>query len=905
MVRAIVGAKETNDGVTFRIREDETIKYQEVKMRNYLYIETNDYNIFKSEFDLISWIIDVETKDNKYTKLILKNNFMKAKVKELCDKNRIKTYESDINTAKRWLVNYPNVPINATYVKSAFWDLETYDLGDFEFDKMGVVIAQYPIISCSVVDQDENQFYFVNEGVKNVNPNDFKILQQKYQLELENETIKLTDKKQYKEGLEKIKQFNIDNNVSEINSRVLKQLVNSEPKLINEILNKLTEYDVINAYNGDRFDVPYLKQRMANHNIENENFKLINAMDYLEIYKKNVWESKVSYSLDNVSQDELGEAKIKVEKGPSKILELYLFNPEKLKEYNMKDSLLMKWLDDKLNFLQIQFAQADLAHCLIIDTMYNANMCDISLLSEYNKIGYVCEDKPTGMTRKIYENQHIGGGWTNCFIPGLHSNVEIFDKKSFYPCTIITYNISPETYIKGGSIDGCITTPEDMHKTNTREDYHPHRYYRQDVQGVLPKLLQNIIIARDKTKYTMDEFKESDPLKYHAMWLEQFALKIMANAFYGFLSYAGSRFYNYDMADSITTCTRWTLKQLKIAIEEGYEKTNPNMMKIGEPLYKNGPMYGGGGLGWVAVFSDTDSLGLKNIQNKFSIDDLNSFFFEFNDKLTEQWNVKIAKIDHYHPVTKEKFVKPHFMVFEYENTYVEGIWFKKKRYAKLTKKKDGTLKLGITGLDCLNSKTNRLAVKLQKEMLEEMLNHKFDLELWLIKLEELKIKVFNGGLEKEYLEMVKTVKNKPEHYSGATIDSKTGKPKIKKDGSIQQKAVPGHVILQKKLLERGLPIFIGSKLPYFVTTNKPKINAEWIEDYEEGMEYSKEYYWKAILSPLIRTFYAYDRNMFQIDDPKQFKNTRFGSLIGMTHNATLTLVGGTADEDEDDEGDDD
>ncbi|MFW6008882.1 MAG: DNA polymerase domain-containing protein, partial [archaeon] len=91
-------------------------------------------------------------------------------------------------------------------------------------------------------------------------------------------------------------------------------------------------------------------------------------------------------------------------------------------------------------------------------------------------------------------------------------------------------------------------TPDDMHTLSNKTSYHPNRYFTKEKIGVLPDLLKRTIQERDKIKYIRKKYK-NDPIKYHSLWLQQFALKIMGNAYYGFLSYAGSRFYDYEMAD--------------------------------------------------------------------------------------------------------------------------------------------------------------------------------------------------------------------------------------------------------------------------------------------------------------------------------------------------------------------
>ncbi|MFW6008879.1 MAG: 3'-5' exonuclease, partial [archaeon] len=322
--RTIVKGKETPEGVLFRLRENGEVKYKEVPLKNYFYVKTSDYELFKNEIRDLNYIIfDIE-EVKEYTKIILNNNFMRNTLRERFKELNVETFESDIPTPKRWLIKYPEYEMNSKNSTYAFWDIETNDYGNFEFDNQGKVIANKQILSCSIVDMDQNVYYLENEGWKYIDPEDLNIIKSKwskdtqiYELkqkikqlredEYDNQADHIEEIKGLNEKIDELeKSFNLDE-IKKAQERIENVLVEHEKKLIQEIVNTTLNYDIICSYNGENFDIPYIKQRADFHGISLDKWKLINNLDYLLIYKKNTWESKTSYSLDAVAEDELKE----------------------------------------------------------------------------------------------------------------------------------------------------------------------------------------------------------------------------------------------------------------------------------------------------------------------------------------------------------------------------------------------------------------------------------------------------------------------------------------------------------------------------------------------------------------------------------------------------------------------
>lgn len=140
--------------------------------------------------------------------------------------------------------------------------------------------------------------------------------------------------------------------------------------------------------------------------------------------------------------------------------------------------------------------------------------------------------------------------------PGIHDNVAVLDFKSMYPNIMITYNVSPDTYIEPGEPDppsGVHVAPEVNHR------------FRREPPGFYREVLSRLIEARDQVRA---ELKKLDPKssKYRLLDARQKAIKVITNATYGYAGWIGARWYIKPVAEAVTAWGRYTItKTIKIA----------------------------------------------------------------------------------------------------------------------------------------------------------------------------------------------------------------------------------------------------------------------------------------------------------------------------------------------------
>ncbi|MCD6592148.1 MAG: DNA polymerase II [Thaumarchaeota archaeon] len=163
------------------------------------------------------------------------------------------------------------------------------------------------------------------------------------------------------------------------------------------------------------------------------------------------------------------------------------------------------------------------------------------------------------------------GGLVKEPIKGLHEDVAVLDFRSMYPSLMIKYNISFDTL----SPDGEYVAPNGYR-------------FRAEPEGFLPKALKTLLEERRKIQ---DLLKRLPPDSVEARILDarQRVVKIIANAIYGYTGWTGARWYSREVAEATTA---WGREGISSTIRKAED------------------------LGMKVVYSDTDSVFLKNYEGK-------------------------------------------------------------------------------------------------------------------------------------------------------------------------------------------------------------------------------------------------------------------------------------------------
>jgi DNA polymerase I len=380
---------------------------------------------------------------------------------------------------------------------------------------------------------------------------------------------------------------------------------NTEKEMLEEFLKIVDGFDpdIILGYNINNFDFPFIMDRLRVNNLPRTlgRCRVKNAIsrkfglrfrnnvtgrviaDVYELIKESASKGFMRmkrYGLSDVSKALINEDKIDV--AHSEITKYWNGDKaqiEKLIEYTRKDAYLaMKLLLEK-EMLDKFFELSKVSGVLLQDVLSSGEAMRVEtlVLKEFNKKDYVLPCKPDNaeMERRRVEREKkaLKGALVLEPTPGLHTSPIIYlDFKSMYPSIIISYNICPTTFIQSKQKVKSIKTP-----------YETKFADKSVKEGIITNILKELIETRDIVKKELKKSKSEEKRKI--LDAKQYALKVMANAFYGYTGYVRARLYVLDIANTITACGRFLIQKTRDIVEE-------------EPKYK-------------VIYGDTDSIMVK------------------------------------------------------------------------------------------------------------------------------------------------------------------------------------------------------------------------------------------------------------------------------------------------------
>ena len=311
----------------------------------------------------------------------------------------------------------------------------------------------------------------------------------------------------------------------------------TEEEMLDIFVKEMENVGMVITWNGGEdvwesrsFDIPYMAKRYKSEFELDKALKhvcLIDLMRHYKYRKISIGEGLAGgYSLENVSQNELGRGKIKHSK-PIKDM-----SPDELKEYNMMDVILLKEIDEKLSLTDLSISIARTCNLRLTGWNRNKRRSEIAPIRQIDQLFLkTCRELgvawPTMDYRKAQDQESITGAMVLEPKVGLFDNVQNMDVTSMYPSIMINERYSPD---------------------KDRE--------------IMPTLLKDLLTKRREFKA---KYKETNESKYN-VW--QYAYKVVANTVYGATSNPTFRGYNREIAQAITTKGQSLLTQIKDLVEE-------------------------------------------------------------------------------------------------------------------------------------------------------------------------------------------------------------------------------------------------------------------------------------------------------------------------------------------------
>ena len=557
--------------------------------------------------------------------------------------------EYDIPFARRYLIDKQIIPLNLVEVEGEFINLK----------------SKVPVLEASSI---------TNDGETLKNP---KILS--FDIETYNPLGKRFVPEEHpiimiafcSEGFKKVitwKKFKTNDKIIEF--------VNGEADLIERFKEIIEEQkpDIITGYFSDGFDFPYLITRAKKYKIaldigldynplsitrgRTQNIHIVGLvhLDVFRFISKNVGKSLETdtYDLDSVAAELLNENKHSVDLDnlptvwDSKIEEL-----EKYCKYNLQDAELTYRLAIKLLPQIGELVKIIGLPIYDVTRMAFSQMVEWYILRRVQEFNEIAPNKPYYNEISERKSKTYKGAFVFEPIPGLYKNIAVFDFRSLYPSIISSHNIGLDTLNCG-----CCKDSEKV----PDESY----WFCKNKRGFIPQLVEELITRRLRVK---EMIKEKPDVMLDA---RSQSLKLLSNAFYGYLGFYASRWYCIECTESITAYGRYYINQV-------IEKANNEGFKV--------------------LYADTDSIFLC-LEGKSS-DDALSFVEKINKNL------------------------PEMMELEHEGFYPSGIFVSakegpygaKKRYALLDE--DGFIK--IKGFETVRRNVSFIAKKVQEQVLNIVL----------------------------------------------------------------------------------------------------------------------------------------------------------------------------------------
>ena len=505
-------------------------------------------------------------------------------------------------------------------------------------------------------------------------------------------------------------------------------ILKDEKELLQKLAETITKKDpdIITTYNGDSFDMPIIHERSKKYKTP---IKLgrdrreiifrsrgrttpaitrgrihIDLFQFISVIMRATIKSEVM-TLNAVAAELLGERKKEMTWDQMKENWKHKKNLDKFAEYCLHDSRLTYRLSELI--LPNIFALSRLTGQVPSDVcrMTYGQLVESYAMKSASEKNIIIPNRPTSET--ITERRQIES-FTGAFVvepkPGLHENIAVFDFRSLYPSIIVSHNIDPSTFM-------CSCCKTSSTNSVPGSDY----YFCTKKTGFIPRALGSLIKKRIDIKTKMKTTDPGTP-QYTDLYAQQYALKTVSNAFYGYLGFAGSRWYRRQCGESVTAFGRdYIHKVIDLAKTHGFE----------------------------VVYGDTDSVFLKLPDPKTDLEKTaKKYLDEVNSHL------------------------PGIMELEFEGTFRRGIFVKKKTGTGGAKKRyaliDNKGNLTIRGFEKVRRDWSKLSKDTQEKVLRLVLSDQVDDAVSHVK--EVIIRLKTGNVPLEELGIYTSVKRDLDDY---------------------------------------------------------------------------------------------------------------------------------------------
>lgn len=368
-----------------------------------------------------------------------------------------------------------------------------------------------------------------------------------------------------------------------------------EVEMLGRVYEVLEEYPVIATFNGDDFDMPYLRHRGEQLKIPKEKIPITLGREgaslrrgiHIDLYRLFNNKSIQVYAFDNkyrehtleaIAQALIGKGKVSIDKPISQL------SSTELARYSFYDAMLVHELltfDEEL-LLKLLIVISRISRLPLEDVCRHGVSGWIKnlLYYEHRKRGYLIprpdellEEKGVISTKPVIEGKKYRGAIVVDPTPGVHFNVIVLDFASLYPSILKEWNLSYETVrcVHGECQDNVV--PETTH------------WICKKKRGIQSELIGCLRDIRVKIYKPLSSDKSQPDLQRRWYGVVQRALKVFLNAAYGVFGFEGFPLYCPPVAESTTAIARYVFletinKAKSMNIQVIYGDTDSLFLKV-------------------------------------------------------------------------------------------------------------------------------------------------------------------------------------------------------------------------------------------------------------------------------------------------------------------------------------
>lgn len=577
----------------------------------------------------------------------------------------------------------------------------------------------------------------------------------------------------------------------------------AEKELLMDLFFEMQAVDQVLAWNGDKFDFEYLKERVKYLGLDVQMKRWLWCDHMLLFMKYNMTASesgdeKASMALTSVAASLKVQGKLTdkgvgelegVQVGGAKTWEFWNAggrNRELLLEYCVEDAATMGRIDEATGFISILSTLAETCGVLPDSRgMSGMNFVESFLMRLGADRGIRA---PTKFGFNSDNTEQFKGAHVFETMKGLFTDVHICDFARLYPSIMQAYNMSPDTYagramsdkvnesgqripldfdeackVKAKGVAVCPITLE--------------QFYVDRGRGLFAAALDEIVEKRKYWSKKKNDYAAGTPEWKECDRRDQ-AFKIIANTFYGVSGSPMSRFFMREVSESVTQIGVWLIQSTAKAGSDWRKKLT-------------------------TVFGDTDSCAFVGCTEEE--------FVEFTRMCNE--------------VLYPTMIKPtggdaSFISLAFEKSFSLMVNVAKKTYAgRMSHYKGKRVPMDappvIKGLEFKRGDTRKLTREMQEEVVNKILligkpipeDYPLEPEDLVPIVEKWQKNIMSGNFDYKKAVISKKIQKPLNEYGGIGVN---GKPL----------PLPPHVKIAKQLEAKGEAIYAGVKIDYVIIDGK-------------------------------------------------------------------------------------